>query len=225
MDALISNYAQEVQKGWQMQYDRQAGVLVWPASFTQGFRDAVDKLRPIEQIPPPPTPIQFDLTLDLRGEYADFIEPELPKLAETIGTFWRASSLGASPFGGGDASGLAGGLAGAMPMPGGTPMAGAQVQLDASGNPIVLDNSIVLWDPANQQEILMTHFGFVARDRRPPTLEVLYAQEDLWVLENIMDIIKATNEVTQGRDGPPRGGDQADRLRADRPQRRWGWPE
>src|SRR5262245_48740450 len=100
MDVIITNYAQEVQKGWQMQYDRQAGVLVWPASFTEGFRTAVEKLRPIEQIPPPPTPTQFDLTQDLRDEYANFIEPELPRLAETIGTYWRSARLGASPFAG-----------------------------------------------------------------------------------------------------------------------------
>lgn len=191
MDEMITRYASDVQKGWQMQYDQQASVLVWPASFTEGFLAAVDKLRPIEQIPPPPTPIQFDLSTENRDEYANFIEPELPMLAKTIGTYWRASSLGATNLGGGDTSGLASGLAGAMPTPGAMP--GAPTTLDASGNPVMVDDSITLWDPANQQEILMTHFGFVARDTTPATLEVLYAQEDLWVLQNIMDIIKATN--------------------------------
>lgn len=184
MELLVNAYGQEVQKGWQMQYDQQAGVLVWPASFTEGFRAAVEKLRPVEKIPPPPTPIQFDLPQDLRDEYRNFIEPELPKLAETVGTFWRASSLGA------DASGVMQ-TGGAMQTPGATPMPGTT--LDASGQPVMIDTSTVLWDPANQQEILMTHFGFVSREQSPSTLEVLYAQEDLWVLQSIMNIIKRTN--------------------------------
>ena len=38
MEGLNYKYAQEVHKGWQLQYDQQAGVLVWPASFEQtGF--------------------------------------------------------------------------------------------------------------------------------------------------------------------------------------------
>jgi hypothetical protein len=196
MDDQIKKYAQEVLKGWELQYDQQKDVLVWPESFAKsGFLAAVDKLRPIEMIPPPPTPIHLDLSTDYRDEYRTFIEPELPRLAETIGTFWRASSFGAdtgSPLG-----------AGAMPVPGaGTAGVPPAPTYDASGQPIaVADTSVVLWDPANQQEILMTHFGFTApgRVQVPSTLEVLYAQEDLWVLQIIMDIIKATNEGATAR--------------------------
>src|SRR6187402_3855581 len=51
MEKLRLAYAQEVQKGWDLQYNRQENVLVWPDNFTEGFREAVDKLRPIEEIP------------------------------------------------------------------------------------------------------------------------------------------------------------------------------
>src|SRR5438034_148378 len=45
MDALCRRYAKEVLDGWQLQYDQQAGVLVWPESFEKtGFRAFVDKL-------------------------------------------------------------------------------------------------------------------------------------------------------------------------------------
>src|SRR5262245_17384500 len=30
MDELVNRYALEVMRGWQLQYDQQAGVLVWP---------------------------------------------------------------------------------------------------------------------------------------------------------------------------------------------------
>src|SRR4051812_32548430 len=43
MEALNYKYATEVLKGWQLQYDQRASVLVWPASFEQtGFRAYVD---------------------------------------------------------------------------------------------------------------------------------------------------------------------------------------
>src|SRR5580765_3188856 len=48
MDKQNQEYAKEVLNGWQLQYDQQAGVLVWPDSFEKtGFRAFVDKLRPI----------------------------------------------------------------------------------------------------------------------------------------------------------------------------------
>src|SRR5205823_9839493 len=50
MDARNRQYAQEVARGWQQQYDQQAGVLVWSTEFSEQFRNAVDKLRPIEAI-------------------------------------------------------------------------------------------------------------------------------------------------------------------------------
>jgi hypothetical protein len=205
MDALNRNYALEVLKGWQLQYDQQAGVLVWPGGedgFSDRFREKVDKLRPIEAIPVTgngQVPFSHDLERDLKEEYRNFLEPVLPNLAKTIGAKWMVSTFGVDP------SGAGGGMAGSMPgggMPGAMPMGGGlgggeygggtTPQLDANGVPI-LDDSIVIWDPANQQEILMTHFGFVAKAGLPTTLEVLYAQEDYWVLDNIMHIIAATN--------------------------------
>ena len=64
---------------------------------------------------------------------------------------------------------------------------------------MVADDSVVIWNPQNQQEILTTHFGFTMRSNFPTTLEVLYAQEDYWVLDNIMQIIRATNKITNSK--------------------------
>src|SRR5438105_305754 len=106
---------------------------------------------------------------------------------------------GAMPGGPAGLSGLAGGLGGGLG-PGGVPMPGG---LDASGMPMMIDDSVVLWDPANQNEILTTHFGFTLANRpMPTTLEVLYAQEDYWVFDNIMQIIRETNKVDE-KDGKP----------------------
>src|SRR5688572_8867797 len=40
MEALKMTYAQEVQKGWDLQYRRQEKILVWPESFTPPFHEA-----------------------------------------------------------------------------------------------------------------------------------------------------------------------------------------
>src|SRR5436309_12974357 len=96
MGELNHKYGMEVLKGWQLQYDQQAGVLVWPASFEQtGFRAYVDKLRPIEKIPVDANgkvSVKDDLPSTYREEYRDYIEKELPRLAETIKGRWVVST-------------------------------------------------------------------------------------------------------------------------------------
>src|SRR5262249_46183620 len=148
---------------------------------------------------------------DYKEEYRNYMELELPKLAKIIGARWMVSTQGDPNMGGGMAgapmlggpgglSGLAGGAPG-MLGPGGGPMAGG---VDGNGMPIVIDDSVVLWDPANQNEILNTHFGFTLPNRPtlPTTLEVLYAQEDYWVFDNVMQIIRETNKVDE-QNGKP----------------------
>lgn len=188
MDKLTQAYAREIEKGWQMQYDQQARVLVWPASFDDEFRAAVEPLRPIEKIPPPPTPIQYDLEIGLRRMYRNYILQDLPSLATTIGTTWQGVLE--------ETDGSGTGFSGTIPS-GDAATAGGIVGPD--GTVIVQDTSLVLWAPENQQELVATHFGFTVREDPPSTLEVLYAQEDLWVLQNIMDLIRAANENAETR--------------------------
>ncbi|HEY2412161.1 MAG TPA: hypothetical protein VGI40_07960 [Pirellulaceae bacterium] len=189
MDALCRKYAKEVLDGWQLQYQQQENVLVWPERFKQtGFVAFVDKLRPIEKIAVVDGKVaaRDDLPRDYKEEYRNFMEEELPTLAETIKAKWVVSTQGASAggfgggFGGGEGPGGFGG--------------GATPGVDAAGNPIV-DDSVVLWNQQNQEEILKTHFGFTMRSSLPTTLEVLYAQEDYWVFNSIMQIIRNTNRV------------------------------
>ena len=79
------------------------------------------------------------------------------------------------------------------PMGGGMPgMAG----MGGGAGPAAKDDDpsvVVIWNPGNQKEITQTHFGMAMNNASPSTLEVLYAQEDLWVFQNLMGIIKATN--------------------------------
>ena len=200
MEVLLAKFSQEVAEGWQTQYDHQATVLVWPASFNPEFHDAVNKLRPIEAIPVTSAgqiDIKHDLKVHLRQQYRNYIEYDLPRLATTIGTTWMATSTSLStdsPGGGAGPPGI-----GAGGPPGGGPAFGSRPGYGDGAARTEVDNSIVLWAPASQQEIMQTHFGFTAKSELPTTLEVLYAQEDLWVLQNIMDIIRDANDKAETR--------------------------
>src|SRR5689334_8797369 len=71
MGLLPQAYAEEIARGWELQYVKQEKVLVWPASFDQDFHDAVKDLRPIEKVP-----VKADIKLtipdSLRRRYRDF---------------------------------------------------------------------------------------------------------------------------------------------------------
>jgi len=92
-----------VQKGWDLQYQRQEKVLVWPENFTPPFHEAVNKLRPIESIPVTGAgvvPFAKDLAQALKEEYRNFMADELPTLAKIIGTEcgpWRRGPTRAAP--------------------------------------------------------------------------------------------------------------------------------
>lgn len=179
MQALNQAQGEEIARGWSLQYERQKDVLVWPSSFDEDFQNAVRPLRPIESVPYPT--LNPPISDTLRRRYRDFIEDELPKLAEIIKGKWQVTR---------DASGALG-----------QPPAGP---LGPDGRPMVeVDRSTVIWHPENQKEILDYHYGFTTRESAPETLEVLYAQEDLWVLQNLMGIIKTTNEGAEGRHDAP----------------------
>ncbi|WP_254512664.1 hypothetical protein [Anatilimnocola floriformis] len=182
MVELSMAYGEEIARGWDLQYRRQEGVLVWPASFDQDFQDAVKDLRPIEKVPVKTAELRLMIPESFRRRYRDFIEDELPRLATTIGGRWQATR---------DASGAPGGGEFAPTAP---------TRMGPDGRPIEEhDRSMVLWSPENQKSLLTEHFGFTARANDPTTLDVLYAQEDLWVLQNLMEIIKRTNDGYEGR--------------------------
>lgn len=52
---------------------------------------------------------------------------------------------------------------------------------------------VVVWDPSNQEYVTKLFDWTNSQRKAPTTLEVLYAQEDLWLLTSIMHVIKNTN--------------------------------
>jgi hypothetical protein len=187
MDDLNKAVALNVKDGWKKVYDLQREELVWPDTFDKRFHSAVDNLRPIE-IVPFPTPQEKEINPDFQRQYRDYILEVIPKLAKTVGTEWKAVRQSSSAGGAmsSDYSAGFGGGASSYPMGG----------LDQYGKPIE-DKSLVHWNVSNQQEIQNTHFGFAGRVDPPKTLEILYAQEDLWVLQTLTEIIASTNKGSE----------------------------
>lgn len=212
MDQYISARAQDVDAAWALQYAKQVETMKWSPEMQPNFLELVDRMRPIESITEE-SPILSEVQPWMLQQYRDFIiETELARLAEIIGSEWDASAMsesgvGAGGYGGGGGGegyggaaggygGAAGGYGGASGGYGGASGGygggdgGGDYYDDEEFNPIV-----VRWNPESQSKIFGVSFGWINRTAKgePTVREMLYSQEDLWVLDSIMQIIKSTN--------------------------------
>lgn len=194
MDAVTLSFGEDVYQAWARLAENQERVLVWGGIFGTDpqFQAEVKPLRPIE------TKVEKEvITTDSRTLYREYVHLQLPRLAKIIQAKWQVDvrNLGSGGGSGGGMPGMPGG-AGAGP-PGGAASGAGMPGMPGSGGTTVVDDDpsvVVIWDPANQKDIVEVHFGLATSESIPTTLEVLYAQEDLWVFENLMNIIAATNE-------------------------------
>jgi hypothetical protein len=208
--------AEQVRLAWDGRFREQEDVLKWPQELLPDFIAAVEPLKPIEAKVEYPTPPDQELKMEFRNRYRDYIRKELPKLAEIIGSQWGVGvqsssgysgmgSGGGMPFGSDSMGPGTGGIMGPGGMPGlpgmgsgsGYPGMGGGSSMgpgpgygsgiglrSADDSPIVVE-----WNSSNQAALQATSMNWTS----PTTLQVLYAQEDLWVLRALMLIIKATN--------------------------------
>lgn len=177
MENLIQQRRENVREAWQTKWERQKQELKWPDELPAEFRQQVEQMRPIEKVNPELNP-QQEIPASLRRTYGGFIKNELPKLATSIGSEWRPQRVGG----------------GRALQSFGSPSRRGESRNEEGD---VLDESqIVAWNPANQG-LFDQRFDWGTRP--PSTREVLYAQEDLWVLSTVIDIIRRTN-----RDAPTR---------------------
>jgi hypothetical protein len=178
----------DVDRAWEFQYDRQKRFLTWPA---EAFADEktlqiFDSLRPFEANVPFPLPDKLPPPLDAitrndRAVYKGYIAPEFPALARMIGSTWKF------PL---DPASMNPGQGGFAPPPGGggfTPpgfgtAAAAQETKD-----------LVRWSEESQKALATAVLPWFGRATPPDIHEIYYAQEDIWILRGLMDIIAQTN--------------------------------
>jgi hypothetical protein len=186
MDRLLDDALQKVVQAWQKQYSHQEMILRWPPELLDDFITKVRPLKPIELKVEFPTPPHQELKVDFRQRYANYVERLLPKLAVLINSRWMPGrtitdmeQMGATP--------------GTIPgtVPGTTPAAG---QVAGPKPPLVI------WEGQDQARLFGVHFDWSKQpDSAPTTLQVLYAQEDLWVLTALMYILRNTNGEIESR--------------------------
>lgn len=130
----------------------------------------------------PPTPVEAEISDSFRRIYRDFIKSHVPTLAEVIGSNWNPSARTGTNSGAGE------GVAGIPRSSGASATRGVD-------NP-EQEDEIVTWNGSNQGHWLEKLSAFADRaeqDYVPTTLQMLYTQEDLWVLEALLNVIKQTN--------------------------------
>jgi hypothetical protein len=204
LDKLVSVLEQEVKEAWELQYNRQQPLLVWPAKAFSGKNQTIEifkNLRPIElhvDFPVASTTAPIGkITVNDREVYRRYIGPEFSEVSKIIGTEWKAkiekTGMGGMGYGGEMAGGAAGmGLGGEMPggMGGEGSYGGGSFGTDMSMSE---SKDLVRWSRESQQQLMQQILPWYSLREPPSVLDIYYAQEDMWLLTGIMEIIRATN--------------------------------
>ena len=215
MKTQIGIMNQDLQQAWKLQYDKQQDLIKWPrpAFASEAVAGIFESLKPVEKYVSFPIE-DATLTGDLaritesdRRVYRDYIGPVFDDITKPIKTEWKAK-LG----GGGAASGMGGmgGMGGGM---GGGPGGGYGGMGGGPGGPgggygegeggmgpggagttRPVSKDLVRWSQASQQTLLGEMVPWYSLNRAPSILEIYYTQEDIWLLDNVIRIIAATNE-------------------------------
>ena len=209
MDERIDTLKVDVAEAWRMQYDKQKQILEWPENVFLTSTNSLSIARGL-------SPFEINLDFPLKNEpidlnsrqiYQKYIAESFPRLAEIIGAKWEAeltltsgnnSGYGGAPGGpGGDKFGGMGGMGG-MGGPGGMGGMGGPggPGFGTSSPTMSLEKApVVEWPVEAQQTLLDTICAW--QSEVPSTIQICYAQEDIWILEAILKIIAAANDNAQ----------------------------
>jgi hypothetical protein len=180
MEELTNNYKAQLRELWAKQYQEQGVNLQWPQEvlkdglvvkpgLTEEFVFLVKDLRPIELKVPFDPKAPELLKGGLREQYRDFV-----KVVELP----RLAKI-----------------IGAIWHP--SEMNTGNRNFGGTDN---APESIVEWHAENQEFLQNTRFDWSKEpSKRPSTLQILYAQEDLWILETLINIIAKTNQDADAR--------------------------
>jgi hypothetical protein len=163
----ITNQGGSVLKIWQQLYNRQReNVLKWPDVLSKEFRQAVERLK-----------FGDEIAVNLRENYQNYVAGHFPVLPKIV----DAKELAANESGGGRSMGRGGGREGY----GGGRYGGRE------GGQVVEeeDEHVVQW--LNQQDVR----DELDMPNRPTSMKIWVTQEDLWVYETLLGIIRRTNEA------------------------------
>jgi len=208
MDRMIGSLSQDVQKAWEEQFQRQSNYMKWPDIGLDRLINKLKEYYPVELHPKLSYPDQpKDIVEGDKTAFSKFFDEQMPKLAEIIGVTW----VGTSSAGPGAGS----------PGPGGFGMGGRDGPgLGADGDDFGMDLSgdsgfgmggigglggtaarrkaprdVVIWPKASQDELLNSIRLW--QGDKPDVYQMIYTQENVWILEGLFNIIAKTNIVPQ----------------------------
>jgi len=188
MKKSVSLMTGDVKSAWESQYNRQRSILVWPEEVGKAETlKTLNSFRPIEfflEYTAPPTPAKPEpLNLTEREVYRDYVKDVFPKLAKIVGSNWTATMKATGGVGGVGGAGGAG--YDAAFSGGGSSPAAAVATIESA--------PLVVWSTESQSTLQGQIVPWYNPDSPPSTLEICYTQEDLWVLDGVLRVIKRTN--------------------------------
>ncbi len=203
MQQLVDALTVDVEAAWKKQFERQAEILQWPTGpdgVPDKFIAKVKKLSPIELTLEYPIPPGADpLVKGDQNDYAKYLNKQFPRLAKIIGTEWVGTPpVAASAAGMNGMMGDSGMMSGAMD----TAMATSDMSMTGmpgSGMPGMPGMGmpakkvdLVTWPKAAQDKLIADVQMW--KGAYPTTHEVLYTQENIWILEGLLNIIANVNK-------------------------------
>ncbi len=217
MDKLIQKLVVDVESAWKLQYERQSQIMQWPKDkLPPRLISKVEKLKPIElTLEYPLEPAKDPLVKGDLQSYGRYFNQQFPRLAEIIGTKWvgTAPAVGQGMGMGMGGPGLAGGMPGSeaasdpsMGMGGSeTSMSGGMPGMMPGGMPGMMGPNgmmmpkpdLVIWPKAQQDAVIADVQTWRTPD--PTTHDVLYTQENIWILEGLLNIIRNVNEKAKAK--------------------------
>lgn len=214
IEKIILGLEDDVQKAWQLQYERQEKLLVWPHNdiISDKVVAKLQKFRPIELTLEYPVPKEPLGPTDL-DQYKTYFTKQFPRLANLIGCRWvgdpppEGSGSGYGGGGMGGMSGMGGGMMGGglggvdggngAEGPGGMGsmmgggMGGPNMMNRIGPDGRLITPDLVNWYKPVQDAVIADVQTW--RGTRPTTLDVLYTQENIWILEGLLNIIGNVN--------------------------------
>ncbi len=191
MQGKIDELKNDVYKAWESQYERQKAIFVWPSQLLDETRAKFSPLHPIEPNVPFETPPEKEVFAHLRADYARYIAGRLDDLSAIIkagkwkADFKEASGGPGGSYGGGDSFSMSSSGEGMMSD---RSMYGAVAPGVSPNEPAPL----VDWPQESQAALLNQIFPW-RRKGDPKTLDVLYSQESLWILEAVLNVLAQVN--------------------------------
>jgi len=195
MEEIMTQVKFDIHKTWEAKYNTQKTAFNWPTGqgeLSQITANSFIPLTPIELkveaggiINPNDADNPREVNRIARTNYADFVKGYMPILASRIDAAWGEPQLKDDGFGGAGGGGAPAGF--------GDDPAGGDA---GEGAPVVQDvtpSHMVVWED-NNQKALDARFTFT---ETPTTLQILYTQEDLWVLQQWLTIIEDLNKEAE----------------------------